>query len=96
MAHLSPIHEWNSMSPCEVFASKFGAMLPSLSRGYSSATAARARRMTGEVEERGGEAGEGARRGASEERCYCSCGRGSLRFSDTDRWWLRRKREKLL
>lgn len=53
MAHLSPIHEWKSMSLCEVFASKFGAMLPSLSSGYSSATAARARRMTGEVEERG-------------------------------------------
>ena len=70
MAHLSPIHEWKSMSPCEVFASKFGAMLPSLSRGYSSATAARARRMTGEVEERAACRMEGVRqvRERGEER----------------------------
>ena len=37
------------MSPCVVFAWKFGAMLPSLSRGCSSLTVARARRRRGEV-----------------------------------------------
>ena len=37
------------MSPCVVFAWKFGAVLPSLSRGCSSVTVARARRRRGEV-----------------------------------------------
>ena len=40
------------MSPCVVFAWKFGATLPSLSRGCSSVTVARLRRTKGEVEGR--------------------------------------------
>ncbi len=46
MAHLSPIHEWKSMSPCVVCALKLGAMLPSRRRGCSSVAVASERRRT--------------------------------------------------
>ena len=49
MAHLPPSHEWKSISPCVVFAEKFGAMLPKRNRGCSSEAVASPRPKKGDI-----------------------------------------------
>ncbi len=68
MAHLSPIHEWKSMSPCVVCALKLGAMLPSRRRGCSSVAVASERRRTKVVERAAGRNERKRGRGAARVR----------------------------
>ena len=63
IAQLLPIQLWKSISPCVVFAWRFGAVLPSLIRGWSPADVASVR-VCGKVDLRKGVEGRGVERRA--------------------------------